>query len=261
MLKKQRHINFYRSPKKGFSLLDASILLIIFALVAISFLAINSFENTYKQTKIDHKRIQNIKSKIEAIKLKNSAGCVGVKDCRYTVLPCPAKEGNGIAMAREVSDNTCSGISTKQIGSESYYYGEIPYVTLGIAKEDALNRYGNYYAYIIPVLGAKNFAPDGYANYKIFDTGDKQIDSNFDFAATNQFSDLSTSSETSSELCTINENKFYEGELHTNSGIYRTTPSSDSLFLGYTCQDDLQTKYVASLTNQDSTKYLETTIN
>ncbi|NBW58599.1 hypothetical protein EBR43_12660, partial [bacterium] len=264
MLKRQKQIHFNKPT--GFSLLDASILLIIFALVAISFLAVNSFENIYKQTKIDYKRIQNIKSKIEAIKIKRSAGC-RTAECRYTVLPCPAPiGGNGVAQGEP--NNTCLQSLTKTIDGKQYYYGEIPWVTLGIAKEEAINRYGNFYGYVIPALNTEDFSPDGYANYKIFDTGEKNISqfTDADFTSTNQFSDSLTSLADSSELCTVYENRFYEGNQHSSkTGIYLTIPSSENPTLNYPCEDDGIKKYVdgLNLKNQDNDidKNISTSIN
>ena len=262
MLNKQLAKHFNKSTKKGFSLLDASILLIIFALVAISFLAVNSFENLYKQTKVDYKRIQNIKNKIEALKLKNSAGCKE-GNCRYTVLPCPATGGTGEEVARQAEG--CVGLTTKiKINNIDYYYyyGEIPYVTLGIAKEDAINRYGNFYGYLIPALGTRDFAPDGFANYKIFDTGDKTTASFSDFSNTNQFSDTTTVAESTSELCNIPENQLYEDKTHSiRTGIYKTISNGESLNItSYQCQADVLKQYVSDLTDDTFNASLDTVI-
>lgn len=131
--------------KKGFSLIDFAIWITIFSVMVIGFLAVSSAQNKHKNFVADNLEKQKIRDKINSYVLKeisiqgdNINGILIHKSCN--------KDGNS-------SSNSCTEDNLKQItnsinNSIKSNLGFVPYQTLGLNQEDAVDSNNKFYLFL-----------------------------------------------------------------------------------------------------------------
>ena len=177
---------------KGFSLIDFAIWITIFSVMVIGFLAVSSAQNKHKNFVADNLEKQKIRDKINSYVLKeisiqgdNINGILIHKSCDESGFPksapsssdsCPDSEGITKQIPKPLRD--------KYIG-----LGFVPYKTLGLNQEDAIDNNNKFYLFLAhqPILNKpyqyyvfsqpEDVLTDGYVINNIINNSETQNNS------------------------------------------------------------------------------------
>lgn len=119
------------SKQKGFSLVEASVVLLVMALIAGGAISLMSAERSTEDLVESRERTIDLKQQLMKFLMVNS------------YLPCPDTDGDGYE-DRSATNHTCQTQSGK-----SRPYGNVPYHDLGIKLSDARDKWGNFVRYAV----------------------------------------------------------------------------------------------------------------
>ncbi|MFI4983737.1 MAG: prepilin-type N-terminal cleavage/methylation domain-containing protein [Rickettsiales bacterium] len=133
-----------KSQKKGFTLIEAAVALVILGIIAGIAIVLFPQTNSVQQDIANDKKLDKIQNAILAFYNANG------------YLPCPAPRAQAIDTASYGVAATCSAVSIPNtvvtdsgVGVNSVVIGVIPAKTLGLRDEDLLDSYGNQINYSV----------------------------------------------------------------------------------------------------------------
>lgn len=123
-----------RRPVRGFSLIEIAVVLFIIGLVTGGIVALlNSM--------VGNRQIEATRTRQEAIKT-NLISFIA----RNNRMPCPAPSTSSDG-AEGVTPGTCTGVSSSGTGVSTVVTGMVPWASLGLPEETALDAYNNRFTY------------------------------------------------------------------------------------------------------------------